>query len=243
MKAVIRFLLLTALSVLPLFGEAQSLPRVSPESVGLDATRLANADTAIQAEIAKGRIPGAVLAVVRNGQMAYLKAYGHRAVYPKSLPMTVNTVFDLASCSKSLSTAICVMQLIEAGKVRLNDPVRLFIPQFKSWRSGADTTTIRVIHLLTHTSGLPPYAPVEQIRKRCGSPCPDSLMAYIATCRRDFAPESKFQYSCLNFVTLQHIVETVTHQSLRDYATSHIFQPLGMAHTDYLPCRANARGR
>ena len=101
MKAVIRFLLLTALSVLPLFGEAQSLPRVSPESVGLDATRLANADTAIQAEIAKGRIPGAVLAVVRNGQMAYLKAYGHRAVYPKSLPMTVNTVFDLASCSKS----------------------------------------------------------------------------------------------------------------------------------------------
>lgn len=243
MKTLIFFLSALVLSALPSMSTAQPLARVNPETVGLDASRLANADTAIQAEMSQGHIPGAVLAVVRHGKMTWLKAYGHRAVWPKRLPMTVNTVFDLASCSKPLSTAIAVMQLMEKGELRLNDPVSLFIPHFKSWRQGADTTTIRLVHLLTHTSGLPPYAPVEQIRARCGSPCADSLMEYISTCRRDFAPESGFQYSCLNFVTLQHIVETVTHQSLRDYAARHIFLPLGMAHTDYLPCKADARGR
>lgn len=61
-------------------------------------------------------------------------------------------------------------------------------------------------------------------------------MEYIATCPRDFRLQTDFQYSCLNFITLQHIVETVSGQSLRDFAHEHIFDVLGMKHTDYLPC-------
>lgn len=71
---------------------------------------------------------------------------------------------------------------------------------------------------MTHTSGLPPYAPVAELEKQYGSPNPDGLMEYIATCKRDFKPQTDFQYSCLNFITLQHIIETISGQSLRDFA-------------------------
>ena len=107
---------------------AQTLERVSPESVGLDATRLQNADVAINRAVENKDIPGAVLAVVRHGKMAYIKAYGNKRVYPKTEPMTINTVFDMASCSKSMSTAVSAMTLVEQGKIRLMDRVDQFIP-------------------------------------------------------------------------------------------------------------------
>lgn len=115
------------------------------------------ADEAIETAIANKDIPGAVLAVVRNGKMAYLKAYGNKCVYPNTEPMTVNTIFDMASCSKPMSTAICTHILAERGKLRLLDPVSLYIPEFKSWVSedGKDKKIIRIADLLTHTSGLP----------------------------------------------------------------------------------------
>ena len=71
--------------------------RVSPESVGMSTEKLANADAVINASIADGEIPGAVLAVVKNSKLVYLKAYGNKSVYPDTIPMTENTVFDLAS--------------------------------------------------------------------------------------------------------------------------------------------------
>lgn len=73
--------------------------------------------------------------MVRNGKMAYLKAYGNKRIYPDTEPMTVNTVFDMASCSKSISTAVCTMILAERGKIRLLDPVNRYIPGFKDWES------------------------------------------------------------------------------------------------------------
>ena len=94
---------------------AQSLQRVAPEQVGMDSRKLMYADEAIEEAIANKEIPGAVLAVVRNGKMAYLKAYGNKRIYPNTEPMTANTIFDIASCSKSMSTAICTMILAERG--------------------------------------------------------------------------------------------------------------------------------
>ena len=98
---------------------AQPLQRVAPEQVGMDSRKLMYADEAIEKAIADKSIPGAVLAVVRNGKMAYLKAYGNKRTYPDVEPMTPNTIFDMASCSKSMSTAICTMILAEQGKSRL----------------------------------------------------------------------------------------------------------------------------
>ena len=224
---------------------AQSLQRVAPEQVGMDSRKLMYADEAIEEAIANKEIPGAVLAVVRNGKMAYLKAYGNKRIYPNTEPMTANTIFDMASCSKSMSTAICTMILAERGKIRLLDPVSRYIPGFKDWESedGKDKKVIRITDLLTHSSGLPPYAPAAELEKKYGSPNPTGLMEYIADCKRDFKPQTDFQYSCLNFITLQHIIEAVSGQSLRDFARENIFNVLGMNHTDYLPCQRDKNGQ
>lgn len=224
---------------------AQSLQRVAPEQVGMDSRKLMYADEAIEEAIANKEIPGAVLAVVRNGKMAYLKAYGNKRIYPNTEPMTANTIFDMASCSKSMSTAICTMILAERGKIRLLDPVSRYIPGFKNWESedGKDKKVIRITDLLTHSSGLPPYAPAAELEKKYGSPNPTGLMEYIAGCKRDFKPQTDFQYSCLNFITLQHIIEAVSGQSLRDFARENIFNVLGMNHTDYLPCQRDKNGQ
>ncbi|MFA5656051.1 MAG: serine hydrolase, partial [Dysgonamonadaceae bacterium] len=138
---------------------AQQLQHVSPEEVGMSSKRLLQADGIIEQAIRNKEIPGAVLAVVKDGKMAYLKAYGNKQVFPSSIPMDVNTVFDLASITKPVATAISVMILVERGQLRFVDKVNLFIPNFKGWTDKNGKKDIRVIDLMTHTSGLPPYAP------------------------------------------------------------------------------------
>lgn len=221
-------------------ANAHKLERTIPETVGLSSEKLAYADSIIIRGIDNGYIPGAVLAVVKDGKMAYLKAYGNKSVLPEKEAMTVNTVFDMASCSKSMSTAICAMILVERGLIKLSDPVENYIPGFRNWESKENNRkrTIRISHLLTHTSGLPAYAPVDELQKRYGAPQPDSLISYIASWRRDFEPSTDFQYSCLNYITLQSIIERTSGMSLREFARKNIFEVLGMNHTDYIPCVA-----
>ena len=209
---------------------------VSPRKVHLSEDKLAKADSAILDAISRKEIPGAVLGIVRHGCLAYKKAYGCRQVYPTIEPMTTETIFDMASCSKSMSTAISVMQLCENGMLRLTDPVANYIPDFCNWKDGeGNTATIRIQHLLTHTSGLPAYASVESLKKKYGAPNPEGLLEHICQVKRQFKPGTDFQYSCLNYIVLQNIIQKCTGQSLRDYAREHIFLPLGMHHTFYLP--------
>lgn len=223
---------------------AQKLERVIPEAAGLSSAKLANADSVILRGIRDGNMPGAVLAVVKDGKMAYLKAYGDKSVVPEREPMDENAVFDMASCSKALSTAVCAMILAERGKLRLTDPVENYIPGFRNWEGGDGKSArpILIIHLMTHTSGLPAYAPAEELRKRYGAPQPDSLMSFIASWRRDFEPGTGFRYSCLNYITLQHIIEKAGGMPLREFARKNIFDVLGMEHTDYIPCREGEDG-
>ena len=219
------------------------LPVVAPEKVGLSSVLLQRADSAIMQAISEGQIPGAVLAVVRHNKIGYLKAYGNKQVWPEKIPMDTGTVFDMASCSKSMSTAISVLILCQEGKIRLLDPVSLYIPGFQNWTDAdGETTTIRIQHLLTHTSGLPAYASVSELEKKYSVPNPDGLIEHICNMKRQFEPETSFRYSCLNFITLQRIVEKVSGQSLRDFARSHIFGPLGMDYTDYIPCAPDEKG-
>lgn len=227
------------LIVFPVMARGR-LPRVSLHKAGLSEEHLCKADSAISDAIARGEIPGAVLGIVRRGQMAYLKAYGNRQVYPTLEPMSTETVFDMASCSKSMSTAICVMKLCEDGRLRLTDPVADYVPGFQNWMdTNGETEIIRIKHLLTHTSGLPAYASVDALSKKYGSPNPKALLEHICQMKRGFCPGTDFRYSCLNYITLQHIVQNITGLSLREYAQANIFRPLGMKHTDYLPIGEN----
>ena len=136
------------------------------------------------------------------------------------------------------------MLLVERGQLRLSDPVSMYLPGFKNWYGeGKDSVTIRVEDLLTHTSGLPAYAPVKTLAEADGKPNPAKLMAYIAGCKREFKPRADMQYSCLNYITLQNIIERITGQSLRTFAANNIFIPLGMKHTDFLPCTSDKSGK
>jgi CubicO group peptidase (beta-lactamase class C family) len=234
-KRIIILLILLTLVYSTLF--AQPLPLVNPQKAGMDKSRLMFADNAINQSVQDGDIPGAVLAVVRHKKLAYLKAYGNKQVYPETVAMTTNTVFDLASLSKSVSTAISTMILLERGQLRLRDQVAMYIPGFQPW---TDTITgrkrnIRIVDLLTHTSGLPPYAPVEELKKQYTVPNPDGLITYISNVKRNNEPTRVFDYSCLNFITLQRIIENISGMSLQNFARQNIFSPLGMKHTDYNP--------
>ena len=215
MKKATIFLLSFIFSVAAI---AQPLLKVTPEQAGMDSKRLSNVDRIIGESIKKGEIPGAVIAVVRDGKMVYLKAYGNKSVYPDTVKMTVNTVFDLASVSKPVGTAVAFMQLVEQGRVRLTDNVSMYIDGFKPYVDSAtgNKIEIRVIDLLTHSSGLPPYAPVADIVAKNGAPNPKALIDWIANCKRDFKPTTKFQYSCLNFATLQNILQNITGMKLMD---------------------------
>jgi CubicO group peptidase (beta-lactamase class C family) len=111
----------------------------------------ARIDAVVRECIDRGEIPGAVVVVLRDGEVVLRKAYGLRAVQPAKSPMTAGTVFDLASLTKPLVTTTSILLLAERGKLRLTDPVHRHIPDFA--QNGKDQVTIEA--LLLHTSGLP----------------------------------------------------------------------------------------
>lgn len=206
------------------------LERSAPEQVGLNRFVLQRADRVIEQAIEDRQIPGAVLAVVRHDKLAYLQAYGNKRTVPSVEPMEEETIFDLASLSKPLGAGIAIMQLLERGEILLQDRVQRYLPDW----SEDDRITIR--HLLTHTSGLPAYAPVQQVLNSDTTISPPArLYHYIANCERGSEPGETMRYSCLNFVTLQYIVEKVTGMSLSEYTTENIYRPMGLQNTGFLP--------
>jgi CubicO group peptidase (beta-lactamase class C family) len=242
-----RILICVAAAVISFGAAAEGLKTARPEDCGMDAARLSRVDSVINDEIANKTIPGAVISVVRGDKIVYLKAYGNKSVVPKVEPMTTETMFDLASLSKCVGTTLSFMQLIEKGYVRLTDNVSRYIPGFKPWKDPetGETVDITIRDLMTHSSGLSPYLDVNEYIKEFGENTPDSAEAYIATrVKRNFRPGTEFMYSCLNFITLQRILERVTGQKLYEYAAENVFGVLGLQHTCYFPLDviASAKG-
>ncbi len=215
---------------------AQPLKVVSPESVGLSSIHLQYADKAIEREIEGGYIPGAVLAVVKDGTMPYIKAYGNKSTTPTAEPMDINTIFDIASCSKSVSTAICAMILVERGELSLRDNIDLYIPDFnRNKRYGGKKCTIKIGNLLTHTSGITPYVSVKTLEATSHKLDINTIVEYTKIADLKCETGQGFKYSCLNYILLQYIIEQVTQQSLREFANENIFDLLEMNRTDYQP--------
>ena len=236
------FILMVALSISA--GLSAQVKVAKPEDHGMDPERLARVDAVIDDAIRAGDIPGAVLSVVRRNDIVYLKAFGNKSVVPETVPMTVETMFDLASLSKCVGTTLSFMQIIEGGYVRLTDPVKRYIPGFKPWVDPETGEEVDIIlrDLLTHSSGLSEYYNADLYVERFGTNQPDSLMRVISTeVERHFRPGTDFLYSCLNFITLQHILEQVTGERLCDYAESHVFAPMGLKHTCYFPLKEDLR--
>src|SRR5438093_3147453 len=188
--------------------------------------RLSVIDPIIQDAIRTGQIPGALVLVSHNGQVVYRKAYGYRALEPRREVMTIDTIFDLASLTKVVATTTAVMQLVERGQVRLNDPVAKYIPEFA--QNGKDDITVRM--LLTHYSGL--REDLDLAHPWQGR---DTAFSMAFAEKPANPPGSRFLYSDINFITLGELVERVTKTQLDKYCETHIFVPLKMTHTRFLP--------
>jgi CubicO group peptidase (beta-lactamase class C family) len=180
----------------------------------------------VEAAIAQHELPGAVVLVGQGDREVYRQAFGQRALLPSPEPMTEDTIFDVASLTKVVATTTSVMQLIEQGRIRLRDPVAKFIPAFATHGKN----TITVLHLLTHTSGLPPDLPLEI--EFSGA---DEAIRRAIEIAPTAPPGKRFIYSDINFFLLGDIVFRVSGERLDRYVTSHIFDPLQMPDTGFVP--------
>jgi len=208
-----------------------TLRKRSPASAGIDAARLGRVDRVIEEAIADSTIPGAVLLVIRSGFIVHFKAYGWRALEPRRERMTLDTIFDMASVTKPVATASSVMKLVESGKIRLQDHVGVYLPEFAT--EGKESIT--VAQLLTHTSCLAPYAPVDSIEAVWGRPTIDGVWQWIVDHPPRDDPGTRFLYSDLNYVTLAHLVHRVSGRTLDVFAAQEIYEPLGMSDTGFSP--------
>lgn len=191
-------------------------------------TRLEVVDAIVEQAIHDRQIPGAVVLIGHDGHVVYRKAFGNRALEPRHEPMTVDTVFDLASLTKVIATTTSVMQLVERGKVRVSDTVVRYLPEFG--QNGKEDITVR--QLLTHYSGLAPDLDLQMPWQG-----KDTAYKMAFAEKPDAPPGSGFVYSDINFIVLGALVEKVSGQSLDRYTAEHVFAPLKMMRTRYLPPR------
>ena len=199
---------------------------VSPEALGLDPSRLALIDDLVNEGLSQSKMPGAVVVVGRRGGVALRKAYGFRQTMPQQVPMTIDTVFDLASLTKPIATATSVMVLIQQGKIDVNATVATYLPDFAA--NGKDKITVR--HLLTHVGGL---IADNSIKDYSGTP--EQSIANIMALKPDAEPGQEFTYSDVGFIVLGEIVKKVSGKNVHEFSQEAIYAPLGMTETGYLP--------
>lgn len=201
-----------------------------PSTAGAQTFRgAAELDATLNQAIRDDKLPGAVVLVGHNGAVVYRKAYGNRALLPVKEPMTLDTIFDIASLTKIVATTTGMMKLFEEGKVRLDGPVTAYLPEFQG---GSSAITVR--DLMTHFSGLRPDLDLEPawsgyetgIRKALGDKPAGPSGAN---------PEAKFVYSDINFELLGEIIHRITGLPENVYLKRILFDPLGMKETGYLP--------
>jgi len=195
------------------------------------ARRLDRIDEIVAEEMAARHFPGAVVLVGRRDRVLYCKAFGAAMIEPAHEPMHRDTIFDLASMTKPIATATSILILADRGQLSVDDPVGAYLPTFAC--AGKEDARIR--HLLTHTSGLPAYTTAKSLADEHGSPCPEAVIE--KTCRMEAmnVPGEEFRYSCLGYIVLARIVETVSGRDVAEFSKENIFEPLGMNRTAFNP--------
>jgi CubicO group peptidase (beta-lactamase class C family) len=228
------------------------LPRAKPEDVGMSSERLARISTVLKADIEAGRIPGAVIAVARHGKLVMLDAYGWRDK-AANLPMTTDTIFNIASMTKPMTTVGALM-LYEQGKILIDDPLSKYFPKFANMKVAvrdangeptADTVPanrpITIQDLLRHTSGII-YGGrgTTLVHKMYPAGSGDAAHDYDGTAFMDklaslpllYQPATVWDYGFGLDITGQ-IIEGISKQTLGQYLKANLFTPLGMTDTGF----------
>lgn len=192
--------------------------------------------------VATGVAPGFVASVWRLAEptVYWTTAAGQRRIVPSSLPMTAETPFDLASISKVYATATSVARLVDRGWLNWNQPVRSILPDFPDSR-------VQLIHLLSHTAGLPAWFPLfNRIAEKFAPASQPSLVYKASIAERqkymrelvfgtklENAPGVKTVYSDLTFLTLGFIIEEVTGRTLNRAVPELVWKPMGIRNSEY----------
>lgn len=198
--------------------------------------------TLIDDAIAANELPGAVVQIGHGGKVVFRRAYGERKLASEpgldggpapAEPMTEDTIFDTASLTKVLATAPAVMQLYEQGKIRFDDPVQTYLPDFNV-ANDPMRAQVTVRMLLTHTSGLPGDV---ELKDPWGLEKIDRAEGFrrALTTPLESPPGAWVRYSDINFILLGLMVEKLTGETEDDYVQRNVFGPLGLAETRYLP--------
>ena len=195
---------------------------------GMDSERLARIPVRMNSFVKQGVMAGAVTLIARRGRVVSLEAVGYQDLESKK-PMRVDTIFDIRSVTKPI-TAIGIMILMEEGKLTLNEPIEKYLPEFKATGQTQDSPNrITILHLLTHTSGMPLNRPVEiediTVKR-------DRTLAEVVTIlsrqRPEFEPGTQFRYYSGGFAILGRIIEVVSGKPFDQFIKERIFDPLGM---------------
>ena len=188
-----------------------------------DRATLRRVDEVVQARMRDSHVPGAAVAVVADGRLVHARGFG--TADDAGRRVTPRTPFVLASAGKSF-TALAVMQLVDAGRLSLDAPVRTYVPEFRlADRGAADRITVR--HLLQHTSGLPEGAG-GPILKSAKDGTAAQAVAELSTTTPVSPPGAAFHYSNGNFVLAGLLVERASGESFATYIRRHVFAPLNM---------------
>ncbi len=190
----------------------------------LDPAVTRRIDADVRRVLERSGAPSAVIAIVDDGRVVYRKAYGLRDSERK-LAATTDTHYEIGSITKQF-TAAAILQLQEAGKLRIDDKLSKYLPDAPH----ADEVTLR--QLLSHTSGLPEYLDGPDVETAATKPATFAqLMARIQGKPLEFTPGSRMVYNNTGYILLGRVIEQLSRQSYRDYVRAHLIEPAGMTHT------------
>jgi uncharacterized protein YbbC (DUF1343 family) len=195
-------------------------------SQGLTPEQLSSIPKIVEEAIGAGQTPGAVILIGSQGQVVFRQAFGYSTLEPQRVPMTLSTIFDIASLTKVVATTPALLQLVEQGKMSLDDAVVKHWPEFKG--QGKERITVR--QLLTHYSGL--RASISLKPNWLGY---EAALKKIAQEKPLYPPDTHFIYSDLNFIILGELIQRISGQPMDRYCRNHIFHPLGMEETLFNP--------
>ncbi|PJL24603.1 MULTISPECIES: serine hydrolase domain-containing protein [Stenotrophomonas] len=207
-------------------AEVVHVPPSSGKGAALDAAAIRRIDSGVEQVMRRFNVPGAAVMVLQDGRQIHAKAYGQRDV-ALGLAVRADTPFEIGSITKQF-TAAAVVQLQEAGKLTLDDPLARYLPDAPH----AHAVTLR--QLLSHTSGLHDYfdGPEQEVDARVTQPIAlDRLIGRISDRPLDFEPGSRWSYSNTGYVLLGRVIEVVSGERYVDYVRRHLLEPLGMRHT------------
>jgi beta-glucosidase-like glycosyl hydrolase/CubicO group peptidase (beta-lactamase class C family) len=231
------------------------LPKVSPSEVGIDSTKLSAIDSIAMAGVTAGAYPGCVVLAARDGKIFYEKAFG-KYNYDTPEPVTVNTIYDMASVTKICATTLAVMKLYDEGKIKLDKTLGDYLP----WVRKSNKKNLPIEKILLHQAGLVAYIPFyKETLDSSGHPLhslyraekSDSFSVRVAQdmyLRNDYIDTmyqrildsklglmDKYIYSDNDFIFLGKVVQQISGLSLDKYVAKNFYTPMGLTSTGFKP--------